>query len=257
MAESVVVPIEEKVDEARDTVTLRFSWGRECDVGQFIMVWIPGVDEIPMSLSYLGERKGITVRRVGEATDDLCSLGIGDLIRVRGPYGRGFSGVRGRALVVAGGTGIAALAPFIELWAGREVDVALGATSQDMLFFEDRSSRCAEVMCVSTDDGSKGFKGTAVELATEMMEERRYDSVVACGPERMLLALKELCDLKGVDYQFSLERFMKCGVGLCGCCAVDGMRVCADGPVFHADELRMMVEFGRWRRDPSGRRVSV
>lgn len=256
MAESAVVAIEGKAIEARDIVTLRFTWRRECDPGQFIMVWIPEVDEVPMSLSYTGDRKGITVRKVGEATAALCSLSEGDLIGVRGPYGRGFSLSDGRTLAVAGGVGTASLAPLVESSQGA-VDVALGARSADLLLFERRMSESSRRLRVSTDDGSRGFKGTVVELASEMMNATRYEHVVACGPERMLMALKELCEERHVRYQFSLERLMKCGVGLCGSCAVDGMRVCADGPVFTGDKLRKMMEFGRWKRDPSGQRVSL
>ncbi len=68
------------------------------------VVWIPGVDEIPMSLSYLGDHKGITVKNVGEATKALTSLQVGDRIIVRGPYGRSYRAPKGKVLVVGGGT---------------------------------------------------------------------------------------------------------------------------------------------------------
>jgi dihydroorotate dehydrogenase electron transfer subunit len=110
---------------------------------------------------------------------------------------------------------------------------------------------------VSTDDGSKGFHGTVVALVDEMLTKRSYDQVIACGPEKMLYYLLQTCMKHGVECQMSLERFMKCGSGLCGSCAIDGKRVCADGPVFFGREINEMLEFSRSKRDEAGRIIKL
>ncbi|MCL1984036.1 MAG: dihydroorotate dehydrogenase electron transfer subunit, partial [Methanomassiliicoccaceae archaeon] len=71
----------------------------------------------------------------------------------------------------------------------------------------------------------------------------------------MLYHVHRTCMDAGVKCQVSLERFMKCGAGLCGSCVMDGMRVCEDGPVFSGEQVEKLKEMGRFRRDPAGNRV--
>lgn len=249
------VVITSRMEEAEGVVTLRFSWPVPASPGQFIMVWLPGVDEVPMSLSYLGDMKGITVKAIGEATKALTCLKVGDRISVRGPYGHGYMMPKGKVLAVGGGTGMASLLPAMERIPASSIDTAIGARSLNEVLFEERAKKTSSNVRVSTDDGSKGFHGNAVQLAKEMMETTRYDMVIACGPEKMMYYLHQLCLEKGVPCQMSLERYMKCGAGLCGSCAIDGMRVCREGPVFTGEELRTLSEFGKVRRDECGRAV--
>ncbi|MCX6650914.1 MAG: dihydroorotate dehydrogenase electron transfer subunit [Methanomassiliicoccales archaeon] len=251
------VTVASRTEEADGVVTLRFDWDAPAAPGQFVMVWIPGVDEIPMSLSYLGTRKGVTVKNVGEATKALTSLKVGKRFVVRGPYGRGYHVPKEKVLVVGGGTGMASLLPAMERIAADEVDTAIGARNEKELLFEERSKKTSSNVRVSTDDGSKGFHGNAVQLAKEMMAEKKYDLVLGCGPEKMLFFLHKLCLEKKVHCQMSLERYMKCGAGLCGSCAIDGKRVCKEGPVFTGEELKGMKEFGKQRRDECGRAVRL
>jgi len=247
-----MVRLTEVVREGRGVTTLRFPF-EGGQPGQFVMVWVPGVDEVPMSLSYLGGEAGITVKEVGEATAALSTLGPGSLIGVRGPYGRGWSVPEGRVLCVGGGVGMAPLMPVLDTVDDpSRVDVAIGARTADEVIFEERARRRAGEVRVSTDDGSYGVKGTVVALAAAMMRERRYAAVLGCGPEIMLRYLLPACKEAGVPCQVSLERLMKCGSGLCGSCVVDGLRVCADGPVFEDREVENMSEFGRCRRTASG-----
>ena len=257
MVSQTMVSVVSRTEEAEDVVTLRFDWEAPAAPGQFVMVWIPGVDEVPMSLSYLGARKGITVKNVGEATEALTSMKVGDEFVVRGPYGRGYHVPKGSILVVGGGTGMASLLPAMERVATDQVDTAIGARNVKELLFEERASRTSSLVRVSTDDGSKGFNGNAVQLAKVMMEERNYDMVLACGPEKMLYFLHQLCLEKNIPCQMSLEHYMKCGAGLCGSCALDGMRVCKEGPVFSGEELKELKEFGKQRRDECGRRIRL
>ena len=100
--------------------------------GQFVMVWIPGIDEIPMSISYKDELCGITVENVGASTSFLHSMKIGDKIGVRGPYGNGFKAIGKKALFVIGGTGAASLLPLIKTYDG-EKHILLGAKTSNYL----------------------------------------------------------------------------------------------------------------------------
>ena len=236
-------------NESNDTKTFTFDWDAVCKAGQFIMVWIPGTDEIPMSLSSVRWEKSITVKAIGEATRKLHELKKGDVLHIRGPYGNGFSvEPRKKILAVAGGVGMAALMPVVR---ETKADVVLGARTSGELIFEEEASRYSDVR-VSTDDGSKGFRGNAVQLMRQRLSEKKYDLVMGCGPEIMLYYLHKACAEEKVQCQLSLERYMKCGAGVCGSCMIDSQRVCADGPVFTGEEIASMKEFGQRRRDPSG-----
>jgi dihydroorotate dehydrogenase electron transfer subunit len=218
--------------------------------GQFVMVWIPGVDEVPMSLSSVGDVKSITVKAIGDATKALHALSKGDRIGIRGPYGNGFSVKKNEnVLAVGGGVGIAALMPAIR---SHGMDTVIGARSKADVIMEHEIKKYSENVWVSTDDGSYGYKGNAVELTKDIMKKKKYDLVIGCGPEIMLYHLHKACTASGVDCQLSMERFMKCGAGLCGSCVMDGMRVCEDGPVFNTSQISELNEFGRIRRDPAG-----
>ncbi len=252
------VRIARRVQEGKGITTLRFSYGRSARPGQFLMVWVPGVDEIPMSVSYGGELMGITVKEVGDATRALSALKEGDVLGVRGPYGNGWSLPAGRVLCVGGGVGMAPIMTAMESIAdSTRVDVAIGARNVSEIIFEDRARKVSDDVRVTTDDGSYGLKGTVVALADQMMKEMRYDVVLGCGPEVMNRFLLKACKENAVPCQLSLERLMKCGAGLCGSCVINGLRVCAEGPVFTGEQVERMSEFGRCKRDDAGLKVSL
>ncbi len=243
--------------EAAGITTLRFRDDAEVKPGQFYMIWIPHIDEVPMSASYTSAEKGITIKDVGEATHALSSLKVHDRIGVRGPFGNGFMISQGRVLIAGGGTGMASLLPAAEAIDPGRVDVLIGAKTSSEILLLERAKKVSNEVHVSTDDGSMGKKGTVVELVQEHLEAKRYDMVLGCGPERMLSALLKVCDKASVECQLSLERYMKCGAGLCGSCVIDGVRVCKEGPVFSSAELRKMKEFGSSKRDECGRSVRL
>lgn len=232
--------------------TLRFDRGFPVSAGEFGMFWVYGVDEIPMSLSYTD---GITVRGVGETTNAMLELREGDTIGVRGPFGSTFEvpGEGESIVIVGGGTGMAPVALLTEEAAAQGADVTtlIGAGTADELVFEDRLSRVAEVR-VATEDGSRGHEGFVTELLDDYGDA---EHVAACGPEPMMAAVLERYNDRPGDVQLSLERYMKCGVGICGSCCIDdtGSPVCTDGPVYRGDELPG-VEFGRYERDAAGRK---
>jgi len=241
------VKIIKKVTESHDTVTFKFQWNKKCKPGQFVMIWIPGCDEIPMSLSSVGDVKSVTVKAIGEATKKIHELSAGDTMFVRGPYGNGFKVTGKKILVVAGGVGTAAMMPLIR---ETKADVIMGARNSSELIFEKEISKYSELL-VSTDDGSKGFHGNAVQLAKEQFS-KGYDMIMGCGPEIMLYYLHKACIEENIKCQLSLERYMKCGAGVCGACMLDEHRVCKDGPIFNEKQISGMKEFGRSKRDSSG-----
>ncbi len=254
-----VVPLEDVVAESPDTKTYRFRAALAARPGQFVMVWIPRHDEVPMALSYLGDVQGITVRAYGDATRALAAEARkGYRIGVRGPYGKPFAIEGRRVLAVAGGVGVASVIAAIEAYAaaGAHIETALGARTKAELTFLERLRRAGPVH-VSTDDGSEGFHGFVSEVAAKRLAEDPFDMVLTCGPEVMMKKVVDAANARGVPVQASLERYMKCGIGICDACAFDDQLVCVDGPVFRGDVLAASEDFGRWRRNISGQRVKA
>lgn len=237
--------------------------------GQFVMIWIPGIDEVPMSLSTMQPaalQAAVTVESVGEATRTLHGMKEGDTVGVRGPYGNSYrtSKVR-RAVIVGGGTGLASLAPLAAaLVDGKaEVTVLMGAKTRDELLFLKRlSSLLSDTkghIIATTEDGSYGFEGLVTEPAAKTLSEaKRLDMVYTCGPEQMMFNVFLLTERFRAPFQASLERFMRCAVGFCGTCVVGKYRVCQDGPVFSGKQLReVKEEFGHFRRGLDGRKIAL
>lgn len=226
--------------------------------GQFAMVWLPGVDEKPFGYS---SERSFTVARVGRFTQAMHNLKEGDLIGVRGPYGTSFEPLGDRILGVAGGIGAVPVVTAMEEFSRRgfEVTTILGARSKEELLFVERFRRCGELL-ICTDDGSLGFHGfTTDRLEGLLREDNNYHLIITCGPELMMKKVVDIGEKYGIPVQASLERYMKCGIGLCGHCALDpeGLCVCRDGPVFWGDKLKYISEFGRYRRDESGSRMLI
>jgi len=243
--------------EATNVKTITFRYPGPVLPGQFFMIWIPGVDEIPMSVSEItNDVKGITFRKIGDATHALYHLKPGSKIGVRGPYGNGFSLAGKHLLFVGGGTGIAMLAPAVEQARKRNLQstVIIGVKTKNELFFEDRLRRFGATVLVSTDDGSKGHKGFASVLAKDVLKKEKIDAVFTCGPEPMMKTLLSCC--RTIPFQASLERYMKCSIGICGqCCVGKGLRVCLDGPIFDGSTLKKVEDFGVYKRDAAGRKI--
>ncbi|MCL2032171.1 MAG: dihydroorotate dehydrogenase electron transfer subunit [Methanomassiliicoccaceae archaeon] len=243
------------IEDSHDTKTLEFQWDEKASPGQFIMVWVPGMEEVPMSLSKTDRIKSITVKQIGKDTQALHGLSLGDPIRIRGPYGRGFDIKKNKKmLMVGGGVGTAAIIPAVK---ETGADTIIAARTDKDVIMDDIASKYTKNLWIATDDGSRGFHGNAVQLMREKVQENVYDTVLACGPEIMLYHIYNTCVELGLDCQLSLERHMKCGVGVCGSCVMDGMRACRDGPVFTKDQLSAIRDFGTSKRDECGRPVKL
>ena len=228
--------------------------------GQFLMVWIPETDEIPMSIS-LQENSALelTIQPIGDATQKMCSLSVDDWIGIRGPFGSSFDATCESALVIGGGVGMAPLRPLVYTLLKQNVEVVLlmAAKTQTELVFRKEFTKLTSssfTLEIATDDGSLGFKGLATEAANHLMANHVFDMMYTCGPEPMMAALHKLSLKNKIPLQASLERFMKCGCGLCGTCSMDptGDLVCVDGHVFTGEQLSKFTDFGKYHRDAVG-----
>ncbi|MHC1593130.1 MAG: dihydroorotate dehydrogenase electron transfer subunit [Methermicoccaceae archaeon] len=228
--------------------------------GQFVMVWIRGMDEVPMAVSHYEKGMlGITVQSVGTTTEALCRMQEGDTLGLRGYYGNGFTLEDESALLIGGGLG---MAPLIYLHSclvkrGCHSTVCVGARTKDDMILLDEFTESELV--VATDDGSLGVCGTVLDAMKDVKLEQ-FEKIYCCGPERMMAKVHALCRESGVlsRTEFSVQRYFKCATGVCGACCLDpdGIRVCKDGPVLSGEVLDR-AEFGHYRRDSSGCKVMI
>lgn len=232
--------------------------------GQFLMLWIPGVDEIPLSV--LDAQDGavsVAVRKVGEASRALHMKDEGDMVGVRGPFGNSFALHNGRILMVGGGTGIAPL--FLlnrKLAGGSERIFVMGAKTKDeLLLMKDLEAILSErkgKLVTTTEDGSCGIAGVCTDPLEQLLANKDFDMIYTCGPEKMMRKVCDLADQHKIPIEASLERLMRCAIGLCGSCAIGKYRVCKDGPVFSSAQLReIRGELGVSKLDAAGRRVPL
>ena len=244
--------IQEVRSEAPLVRTFRLDKQLDPAPGQYVMVWIRGVDEVPMSFS---SPDTITVQSVGSATQALFNLGAGSSIGLRGPFGNGFV-LRGKnILLVGGGVGTAPLAFLGEQarGAGIKVTSLVGFCSSQDIIFQDRFEALGGLI-ITTDDGSVGIKGHVAEGLKEF-DLAEFSQIYLCGPEVMMWDIISRTREHAGKIQACISRYFKCATGVCGSCCLDpeGVRVCVEGPVFMADRL-IESEFGRYKRGPDGRK---
>lgn len=231
--------------------------------GQFSMLWVFGVGELPISISGDPAQKGrlvYTVRSVGKATNALVSRKVGDGIGVRGPFGTGWplEVARGRdVIVVAGGIGLAPLRPVIyEILQNREqygrLVLLYGTRSpRDVLYRKELAvwGRQPETqVLISVDYGGLSWHGHVGVVTTLFKYARLQPSrsvAMICGPEIMMRFVTRELEMQGLkreDIYVSMERNMKCGVGLCGHCQYGPYFICKDGPVFPYERIRPLLD---------------
>lgn len=246
--------IQEVRQETPSVKSFFFDYSNDIEPGQFLMLWVPGAGEAPFSVSrYDGNLMSVSVRKAGEVTSALHKMKAGGLAGVRGPYGNGFKLKGDQIALVAGGCGAAPLLYLANI-AHREnkkVHFFVGAQSKNDVLFRDELEKYGDLH-VSTNDGSLGHKGFPTEIFAEIVNKQEIDAVYTCGPEKMMKSVLDICRERKIPMQASLERHMKCGVGICGACTLDGLCVCRDGPVFDDKLLARMKEFGTWKRDACG-----
>lgn len=256
-----IVTIEKVVDETPTVRTLFFSDEAMSQVlpGQFAMVWIPGVNEIPMSVMISQQRgqAAFTVRRHGAATTELFSKKAGDQIGIRGPYGNSFTIKQGRLLLVGGGTGLVPLVRLVTFLKKTDnVTIVMGAKTKAEVFFEGLAKKLLEGsshrVVVVTEDGSYGQQGLVTDAMERLVKEHGFDAVYACGPEKMMHKVVQIASANKIHVEASIERMMKCGIGICGSCCFGDVMACKDGTVFDGSTLLANKEFGYTHRNKSG-----
>jgi dihydroorotate dehydrogenase electron transfer subunit len=181
---------------------------------------------------------------------------------VRGPFGNSFTETRGRVLLVGGGTGTAPLlflakrlAPIVD-----RLSFVIGAkTKTELMFLDQLDAVCTEETAVATtEDGSYGLQCLATEPLERLVEKQSFNMIYACGPEKMVRKVFELAEKRKIPMEASLERLMRCGIGLCGSCVIGKYRVCRDGPVFTSARLNeIKEELGYSRLGYDGSRIEL
>lgn len=250
-----IFEIKAVIAEAKGIKTFVFHGDLEFQPGQFVMAWLPRIDEKPLGIWRM--KKGefrLTVSAVGDFSQKFSEQKVGDQVGIRGPLGHGFSILENKKIVlVGGGFGVAPLLGLAERATNCEVHFLIGARSKNLIFGEKYAKKFGKVL-LSTNDGSCGEKCFATDLLEKVLVEQKIDKVFSCGPELMMKRVAEICQEKNVDCELSLERYMKCGIGICGSCAMDdsGWCACSDGPVIDGAQALKSGEFGKYHRDSVG-----
>jgi dihydroorotate dehydrogenase (NAD+) catalytic subunit len=296
-----VSPVEEVVSGeggAVKTLFFRLNDREPPEPGQFFMLWLPGVDQKPYSVSWRdgalndgalragtgegGRIIGFSLKARGLFSRALMAAELGSPVGLLGPLGSSFDlEQKDPYLLAGGGIGLAPLlfAASVLIGKGKRVCLAAGAKDTPSLAWMDC---CLERSGVNrgrtanpgpgrfgggaaekdpllsifrfTEDGSIGVKGMITDHLQGVIDAVRPGFALVCGPELFMKEAIEIFGANGIKGQASVERIMKCGVGICGSCSLDGSgdRVCVEGPVFGFDYLDRLGEFGRYHRDESG-----
>lgn len=197
---------------------------------------------------------------VGKGTRILAEKQAGEELDILGPLGKGFNPPEaGRAILIAGGVGVAPLLSLAEEIGQSEkckvksekVDVIIGAKTKKLILCDEEFKKLGCQVEVATEDGSKGYKGLATDLLQQLLSTLHltHSTVFGCGPENMLKKISEITSERNIPAQLSLEGRLGCGLGACLGCAVrvksekrkgqkfSYKRICKDGPVFEANEV--------------------
>ena len=210
----------------------------------------------PISIYNLDRENGILefiFQVKGKGTEILSKKETGELIDIVGPLGYGtfkYDDYQNIA-VIGGGIGIF---PLYELAKSakndnKNVNTYIGFRNQDLVVLEEEFKQVSNNLVLTTDDGSYGKKGFAINFLEEDINNGKIDSIFACGPLPMLKAVQNLANEKNIPCQISLEEKMACGLGVCLGCAVktanspkenpEYLHVCKAGPVFNSKDVEI------------------
>jgi len=223
---------------------------RSAKPGQFVILRAHDRGErIPLTIANTDGKKKVTVifQVVGKTTKYLSSLDVGDEIKdFLGPLGTPTEIENfGKVAALGGGFGTAVLYPLVRALkdAGNFVIVINGARNKSLLILENELKNLSDEYYVTTDDGSKGFKGFVTDFLKKLIEEekRKIDRVFAVGPVPMMKAVADLTKKHGIKTIVSLNPIMVDGTGMCGACRVEvggeTKFACVDGPEFDAHKV--------------------
>ena len=233
--------------------------------GQFVMVVPPGGERAAVALGVYeasSERVSLMVATVGPRTAELVALRVGASLDVLGPLGNGFDldALGDDVAIVAGGVGLASVLLVAQALASRgtRARIYYGARNAAALVDAELFAELTIPVALATDDGSSGYHGYVTDL---LVAARPPSAIAACGPAPMLRSVARIAAERNIPAQLSLEEAFACGVGACWGCAVGidrasrqapafpepapgearayvHARICKEGPVFWAHELR-------------------
>lgn len=250
---------QEGVAENIYSMWIKTDIAKEAKCGQFITVYTKDASKLlprPISICEIkADSLRIVYRIVGAGTAEFAGYKAGDSIDIMGPLGNGFPVNAPSAkssdgiIVIGGGIGVPPMLETVKQLSAlsdenKKIDIVLGYRNNE-LFLYDEFKALGNVH-IATDDGSVGTKGTVIDAIKEQGVSGR--TIYACGPKPMLRAIKEYALSNGITAWISMEERMACGIGAClGCVCkttetddhskVKNARVCADGPVFNAEEV--------------------
>lgn len=235
------------------TKTLVLDGHIDAQPGQFVMIWLPGVNEKPMSVRKSEQHLHLCIEGRGDCTRRIIAMKKGEKIGLRGPYGRGFT-MEKESILIGGGIG---MPPLMNLYDSMGTDAGIrvlqGARSKERLLF----MKSYPEMIVATEDGSLGYKGYITDILENEIRKRKPKAVYTCGPELMMLKVLNICTHHNIRVEASLERYMRCGFGVCASCVCGDRLVCLDGPVFSGQELQNNAHFGEFLLTASAQKRAI
>jgi len=226
--------------------------------GQFYMVNFNGCQK-PFSVSYYdGNKIGFTIQDRGECSKNIINAEVGSYFGLTGPLGNNFKITsNSKYLLIGGGIGTAPIYYLANYLKTKNIDFDLlfGARNiENVEYCNSMNPENNQKFLFYTDDGSYGKKGFLTDGLDELLKNK-YDLCCICGPEKMMKIVLNKIENKIQNIEISMERYMKCGLGLCGSCVLDdvGLRVCEEGPVFSYKKiLSFCREFGNYHRNGQG-----
>ncbi len=218
--------------------------------GQFvhIRVMVKSHDPLlrrPISIAGVNREKGyikLIYRIVGNGTKIMADWKPQDKVDCMGPLGTGFQLQGDKVLLVGGGMGLAPLMFLAESLCPRAIEIVMGGRTKEELFWRGSYEVICNNLHITTDDGTLGTRGIALDVLPTLLENEKYDMIYTCGPKIMMEKVFRLAQEFSIPCQVSLEEHMACGVGAClSCtCQTNGgkrKKICTDGPVFWGSEV--------------------
>ena len=242
----------EKKEWARSTFLLLQSDEplEEIKAGQFVQVRVDDAQHTylrrPISIhdvDYQNRTITLLVQRVGEGTNKMSDIEIGDTLNIIYPLGNGFTipeNNEGNVILVGGGIGIAPLYYLGKMLKekGIEPQFLLGGRSKSDLIMLEEFESVGKVY-ITTNDGSLGEAGFVTQHS--IWKEKQFDMIYTCGPKPMMMAVTKIARENNIDCEVSLENLMACGLGACLCCVENTIEgnvcVCKEGPVMNINKL--------------------
>jgi len=245
-----IVDMKELAPNIKRVVIRASLIANKAKAGQFVILRVDEYGErFPLTIFDWNKSEGLITlifQEVGVSTRKLGMLKAGDYVMdIVGPLGNPTEIKNyGIVAVIGGGVGTALTYTWVRALKAHDnyVVTILGARTKNLLLLEDELRRLSDEVYISTDDGSKGFKGFTSELLKKLLEEgRRFDLVMAVGPVPMMRAVAEVTRPYGIKTIVSLNPIMVDGTGMCGACRVKvGGEIkfaCVDGPEFDAHQI--------------------